>query len=251
MDELFEQMQSNEVFGEHSIYNEVAPLYDLVYNNHYDYDYNKEIIENEINQTGTDILECACGTGEILERLEDKHNCTGLDMNRGMLDIAQSKTKDSEVVLGDARDTPFIKNSYEISLLLGNAAAHLIKDKDMKAFISEMSRVTNKNGVILIDFLSLSDWKTPHTSKKIFNTDDYIIKRNTTSVPLTEKTADLHMIFEVIRKHDNETAMVGIREKTRTFEKEQLKRMLMNNGFNHVTEKPHKHRSKSFLIGKK
>ncbi|HXW38379.1 MAG TPA: class I SAM-dependent methyltransferase, partial [Acidimicrobiales bacterium] len=50
------------------------------------------------------VLELACGTGSILERLEGVPDRTGLDVSAPMLAEAQAKLPGAALVCGDMRD---------------------------------------------------------------------------------------------------------------------------------------------------
>ena len=76
------------------MYREYAKVYDLIYSGK---DYKKEakeikdLIKKNKKSKGKNLLEVACGTGKHLEYLKKDFNCTGLDLNEGMVKIARKR----------------------------------------------------------------------------------------------------------------------------------------------------------------
>ena len=88
------------------------------------------------------ILEVGAGTG----RYSIKHN----------LEILKSKiTPDMKIDAreGDALDLPYEDNTFDITLVLG-PLYHLYEEKDINKAIDEAIRVTKKNGIIMIAYLT-------------------------------------------------------------------------------------------------
>ncbi|WP_300427628.1 methyltransferase domain-containing protein [Methanobacterium sp.] len=54
----------------------------------------------EIHQEtpGNDLLDVACGTGNHAQHLTNSFNVVGLDINQEMLDIAQEKVPEMELI---------------------------------------------------------------------------------------------------------------------------------------------------------
>ncbi len=86
------------------LYRGLAPYYDLIYSQK---DYAKEgailkeIIERHKVSNGVDLLDVGCGTGHHLNRLVDAFNCTGVDINGEMLELARKNVEGAEFIEAD------------------------------------------------------------------------------------------------------------------------------------------------------
>ena len=63
-------------------------------------------------QSGDEILDIGCGTGEFAFLFNDSINYTGIDMNKDFLDHASSVYKNKKFILMDATKMNFKKNEF-------------------------------------------------------------------------------------------------------------------------------------------
>jgi ubiquinone/menaquinone biosynthesis C-methylase UbiE len=97
--------------------------------------------------TGKDVLECGCGTGLILERVQEfARRATGIDLSPGMLSLARSRGLD--VHEGSVTALPFDDASFDVTCSF-KVLAHV---PDIGKALAEMARVTRPGGVILAEF---------------------------------------------------------------------------------------------------
>lgn len=97
--------------------------------------------------TGKDVLECGCGTGLILERIQEHaRRAVGIDLSPGMLELARSRGL--EVQEGSVTALPFPDASFDVTCSF-KVLAHV---PDIGRALSEMARVTRPGGVILAEF---------------------------------------------------------------------------------------------------
>jgi len=97
--------------------------------------------------SGKDILECGCGTGLILERLDRfARRAAGIDLSPGMLELARSRGL--EVKEGSVTDLPFEDATFDVTCSF-KVLAHV---PDIGRALAEMARVTRPGGVILAEF---------------------------------------------------------------------------------------------------
>lgn len=103
------------------------------------------------------ILEVGAGTGKYSIHYAKKgYDVTALEFVKHNLEILKSKiTNDMKIkpVLGDAINLPFDDNTYDMTLVLG-PLYHLYEEKDVNKAIDEAIRVTKKNGIIMIAYLT-------------------------------------------------------------------------------------------------
>lgn len=96
---------------------------------------------------GRDVLECGCGTGLILERINRfARRAAGIDLSPGMLELARARGLD--VREGSVTDLPFGDASFDVTCSF-KVLAHV---PDIGKALREMARVTRPGGVILAEF---------------------------------------------------------------------------------------------------
>jgi ubiquinone/menaquinone biosynthesis C-methylase UbiE len=111
----------------------------------------KDVLGNVFDGSRMKILDVGCGTGFIsLILAELGHDVVGLDISRGMLEVAIEKAKkrrlNVQFKLGDAENLPFKDNSFDAVI-----CRHLIWTlPNPKKAISEFARVS-KHKVVIID----------------------------------------------------------------------------------------------------
>jgi demethylmenaquinone methyltransferase / 2-methoxy-6-polyprenyl-1,4-benzoquinol methylase len=104
---------------------------------------------------GSRALDLCCGTGDLALRLATKGAVvTGLDFNQPMLAVAEARKKKSQLsnpgtatfLCGDAQQTPFPDNTYEI-ITVGYGLRNLVS---WESGLREMNRVAKPGGRLLI-----------------------------------------------------------------------------------------------------
>ncbi len=96
--------------------------------------------------TGKDVLECGCGTGLLLERMQTfARRATGIDLSPGMLEKARARKLD--VREASVTDIPFPDASFDVTCSF-KVLAHV---EAIERALSEMARVTRPGGVILAE----------------------------------------------------------------------------------------------------
>ena len=95
---------------------------------------------------GRDVLECGCGTGLLLERIQSfAAKATGIDLSPGMLALAKQRGLD--VTEGSVTAMPFPDDSFDVTCSF-KVLAHV---PDLGGALREMARVTRPGGVILAE----------------------------------------------------------------------------------------------------
>lgn len=110
--------------------------------------------------TGKDVLECGCGTGLILERIQEHaRRAVGIDLSPGMLELARSRGL--EVQEGSVTALPFPDATFDVTCSF-KVLAHV---PDIGRALSEMARVTRPGGVILAEFYN--PWSLRGLAKRL------------------------------------------------------------------------------------
>lgn len=157
-----------------------------IIDNHYNnYDEDSRLIKDNVHNTeflvtknyiekylkpNHKILEIGAGTGRYsIHYASEGYDVTAIEFVQHNLDILKSKiTKDMKIVAeqGDAVDlSRFEDNTFDITLVLG-PLYHLYEDNDINKAIEEAIRVTKKDGVIMIAYITsdgvFADWAIDH-----------------------------------------------------------------------------------------
>lgn len=95
------------------------------------------------------LLEVGCGTGIILNRTSKfSKSAIGVDLSEGMLKAA--KRKGLKVQQANACNIPFESSKFDLTYSF-KVLAHV---PEIKKAIEEIKRVTNKNGMMVLEFYS-------------------------------------------------------------------------------------------------
>lgn len=105
---------------------------------------------------GKTVLELACGSGEITERLAKQHDVTALDLSQNMIDAAKAKPGSENITFlqGDMRDLSGLSRFDMIGCFCDSF--NYLEDKDeVRAFLKEVRAHLNEGGLFLFDSHSL------------------------------------------------------------------------------------------------
>lgn len=115
---------------------------------------------------GADILELACGPGNVTRYLLDKRpdfKILGTDLAPSMLELARNNNPEAEFQLMDCRDIGRITEKYD-GIMCGFCLPYLSKTEAF-ALIADASNLLKNNGLFYIstmeDDYEKSEWKGP------------------------------------------------------------------------------------------
>lgn len=117
-----------------SSYGQLAPVYDFINADHFNYDRQEQLAMDISTGTQT-FIELGCGSGRLLERLDGQfETLVGVDMSAVMLSRAAERTQNAALVQGDVR-TPVLQNLTPNGVaMVGRVFSKLRTDKDVQAF---------------------------------------------------------------------------------------------------------------------
>ena len=133
-------------------YEEIAADYDSSrFNNSYGRyidTQEREILSQWLaNYKDKTVLDLACGSGRFLNFATD-----GLDVSGNMLQIANNKYPDKNLILASADNIPLAPNSYDVVFCL-HLFMHLSKEK-IQSILNECHRILRPNGILVFDIPS-------------------------------------------------------------------------------------------------
>jgi len=135
--------------GETPHFDEVAAEYDDVFPPHITAHYlRKRVRLIRLFLAGGRGLDVGCGTGRLIEALKPFGNVIGVDSSAGMLKIAREQ-RHCDVTQANSDDLPFADGSFDV--VFSVAMLHHVADPErVRRTISEMARVTRRDGRIII-----------------------------------------------------------------------------------------------------
>ena len=113
----------------------------------------EEIIKR--NQVSShSILDLGCGTGETLQELCKKYNCSGLDISKDMLKKANIKLKNKNIALylGDMREFS-TGAKYDVIFSFFDTVNHLTSMEDLLDTLNSVKASLNKGGIYVFDVI--------------------------------------------------------------------------------------------------
>ena len=150
-----------------SMFDRIASTYDLLnftLSFSMDERWRKTVISSLSIKNGDKVLDIATGTGDMAARAFRTAGCTvtGLDISRGMLDIAAKKNKESRgsflITEGDALAMPFSDETFDHAM----TAFGIRNMTDLPTFLNEVFRVLKAGGKMAVLELSVPShlpWK--------------------------------------------------------------------------------------------
>ncbi|MBD3225926.1 MAG: methyltransferase domain-containing protein [Caldithrix sp.] len=149
-------------------YTKIAPIYDMVMS-HVNYKTWARYIRSFYTMRGSkvkSIIDLACGTGSLLEKLTDKRRqYYGSDLSIAMLHVAHSKKKLKRVpfIAADFRSLPYKSDQFDLALNLYDSINYLIEDEQVEEAFNEIHRILKKGGLFIFDVV------TPYVCRREFS----------------------------------------------------------------------------------
>lgn len=156
-----------------TIFNKHAKLYEEKFMDTSQYHESFDIFCKLINKDNADILELACGPGNISKYIIEKKpeiKLQGLDLAPNMIDIARINNPQGEFMVMDCRDILKLNKKFD-AILCGFCFPYLSQSEVVK-LINDSFKILNSGGVIYIstmedDYIK-SDYKKGSTGDEIF-----------------------------------------------------------------------------------
>jgi ubiquinone/menaquinone biosynthesis C-methylase UbiE len=172
---------------------------------------------NALKKQNAEVLELACGPGNITKYLLTKRpdlKILGTDLSLNMIELAKQNNPEAEFLLMDCRDLLALNKKYD-AIMCGFCLPYLSKEDALK-LIANGSEILNAGGVIYIsaieDANSNSGFEAGSTGDKIFmnyHEAEYLIEtleknkfkiidlqRKHSPPNATKKTSDLFIIAQ-------------------------------------------------------
>lgn len=128
------------------------------------------------------VLEVACGTGNIIGRLADRHAVSGLDISREMLAVARAKLPaGTPLYLADMSSFE-LGEKFDVLICVYHGINHLLSFSAWKAFFACARKHLNDDGTLIFDILTADDLKMMTRMPEVQQFgDNYLLIRVRTS----------------------------------------------------------------------
>lgn len=180
------------------MFDKSSDLYDLIYDKFKDYaaesDHVNRLIQQEVPGART-LLDVACGTGRHLEHLTKHNECTGLDIDPGLLEVARPRNPGMELVVGDMTDFN-LGRRFDAVICLFSAIGYAVTKERLISTVACMAAHLEPGGVLLVEPWHGPDtWEDGHLGAVFIDHPDLKVARiNTTGRVGTTSILDLHYL---------------------------------------------------------
>lgn len=143
-------------------YNKIALDYENTFDGKFTRAFKDELVSTVTLSQNDAVLDVACGTGELLARLNNKCNIqgTGIDISDVMIMVAKSRYEQFEFRVSGCAPLPFESKTFNVITV--SAAFHHFPDPD--SFAKEAFRVLKPGGRLYI-----AEVYYPSPLRQIFN----------------------------------------------------------------------------------
>lgn len=103
-----------------------------------------------------EILDVGCGTGRVLAELAQAgHKGTGIDISEPMLEYAQTRHPELQILYGDMR-TFDLGKSFDIVICVGSTFTYNLSNADVHASLANFRKHLQTRGLLILDILNAS-----------------------------------------------------------------------------------------------
>lgn len=184
-----------------------------------------QFLKNHLKPNGY-VLDLACGSGRHSIALSaDGCKMVGLDASLKLLKIAEQRSQDFFVVLGDIRFLPFKTGTFAAAVSIDTSFGYLPSEADDIVSLSEVRRVMPQGGLLIIDvfnreYLALK-YRGQNNSTKEKDYPNFVLQQERTISNTGDCLCDLWIIS------DKKNRQVRVFEhKVRLYRRDKLRSLL-------------------------
>ncbi|MBN2385072.1 methyltransferase domain-containing protein [bacterium] len=162
-----------------------ARFYDLIYsfkNYEQEVGYLNRIIRQQRFNEPLTLLDVACGTGKHLEHFQKSWQCTGLDLDQNMLEIARGRLPDLRFYRADMSHFE-LSCSYDLITCLFSSIGYVASIKKLEQTLACFKKHLNPGGLMLVEpWFTPEQWTPGRITVQIAEEPDLKIARMNTSL---------------------------------------------------------------------
>ncbi len=168
------------------MFTKTAKYYDAIYS-YKDYEGESQLITSIVRErisNANTILDVACGTGKHLEHLTKKFNCTGIDLDAGMVEIASDRVPGVTFHTGDMCEFS-LRTKFDAVLCLFSSIGYTKSVERMEQAVASMGMHVKSGGILVVEpWLTPEAWLVGHKDSSTYETDEFIVTRMMVSEPI-------------------------------------------------------------------
>jgi SAM-dependent methyltransferase len=222
---VFQEMKESQ---ELHLYGELAPLYDFVYNQMYDYETQADKIRENAPAEAGSILELACGTGRLLEKLQREfENCVAVDTGSGCVEIAAERNPEAEIYQDDMGDFETERNFDAVAVMGFSLGA--LTPEELEEFVSTVVHALGDEGVLIMEHEE-EESKDGGFTEETFEGEEFDV--TVRSITVKEQEQDrFTMSYEVEDRETGEKRSAGEIHDWHHHRTERIMKLLEEKGF--------------------
>lgn len=222
------------------LYSTLAPVYDFAYERHFDYDRQRELVDETTPHDAESVLEVGCGTGRLLARLTEAYGTVvGLERSEAMARRARVRTDAATVVTGDATSAR-LDESFDAVVMLGRVTGHATADGAAERLVENCLDHLRPGGVLLFDYFPSERMEDDYETVDEFESEEYRVEREAHSTIPDDRSSRMETEFdyEIVDRATGESATVSETMTLRTFTHDAVRDLLTDAGAAEVTIRP-------------
>ena len=214
------------------MYKELAKYYDLIYSWK---DYKKEtnkiykLIQKYKKSDGIKLLDIACGTGKHIEYFKKNFQCTGIDLNEEMIEVAKSNISDVSFNQADMLDFN-LNDTFDIITCLFSSIGYVKTYDNLEKTIANFANHLETGGIAIIEpWFTKSSYMVGLPGMTTYDGEDIKIARlNTTRLENNLSVMEMH---HLIVERDKDVKYFVDRHELGLFEIDKFLEIMNNSGF--------------------
>ena len=214
------------------MYKELAKYYDLIYSWK---DYKKEairitkLIKKYIISDGNKLLDVGCGTGKHLQYFKDKLSCTGIDLNKEIINVAKTNVSDVSFTQADMINLD-LSETFDVIICLFSSIGYVKTYDNLEKTIVNFSKHLKSGGVVIIEpWFTKSKYWVGKPGMTTYEGEDIKIARvNTTSLENDLSVMEMHYL---IAEKDKDVKYFTDTHELGLFEIDRFLEIMSNSGF--------------------
>lgn len=226
-----------------SLYEELAPIYEYLYADEYNFEKQASIVLNHTTEENATIVDLGCGTGELINLLSLKQEdgyYIGIDLSERLLNNARSQNENDNVeyITMDYRNIYSLEYSVDTYCSFGSLTSHTTPE-EMEFIMNEVYDTLPEGGSLIIDYHSPvqkdGTWSDDDGMVVQWEneTTEYIIKSTIITVNRGDKS-HYTVAYEIIDKETGESYNCSQKIPIQFYTEEELGEKLTKVGFTDI-----------------
>ena len=216
------------------LYNELAKYTDISWNKK---NYEKEVkfIVNIFKKNKIKpklIYDVACGSGPHSKILLEKgFNVVGVDMNKGMINVAKRKVPKLRIHQQDMRKLN-MKKKTDCIITMFNAINHLSSYKDFEMMLKSYWKNLNDSGLVIFDTMfDQKNWLDEYHNARTIKKGNIIIGKVDRSFRINKNFGFVHQVFTVFEGKEKKAKIFESKYMNFVYDIERMKNIIKKVGF--------------------